>query len=199
MTMLAEKKALFAIPVIKVRIPEHAALKEQFLPEMLRRYEADDFEKPEFWETNRIHSSFSTPSKEAVIKSMPPPYEKLIREYVRADRFSAHVWHNVYWKNEEYQERHHHIPYHISLIHFLAFDRTEHKSPVFYDPARQIKAYAAHDAIPKDVFDDKAVIEVDEGDILIFPSYLEHRVPAGKYKNPRVTVSMNITLFTHTF
>lgn len=196
--MLAEKKALFAVPVIKVRLPEHAALKEQFLPEMLRHYEANDFEKPEFWETDRVHSSFSTPIKQTVIQSMPPPYENLIRQYVRAERFTAHVWHNVYWKHEEYQERHHHIPNHISLIHFLSFDRSEHKAPEFYDPARQIKAYVAHDAIPKDVFEDKVVIDVDEGDVLIFPSYLDHRVPAGKYKNPRVTVSINVALFSHT-
>ena len=130
---------------------------------------------------------------------MPPPYEKLIGEYVCAKTFSVHVWHNVYWKNREYQERHHHIPYHISLIHFLAFDPTEHKLPVFYDPARQIKAYCAHDALAKDIFEDKAEIAVDEGDVLIFPSYLEHRVPAGKYKNPRVTVAINVTLFSHTF
>ncbi len=192
--MLAEKKELFAIPVVKLRIPEHDVLKQQFLPEILAHYEADDFVKPGYWETDRIHSSFATPPKDAVIKSMPAPYQKIIGEYVRADKFSVHVWHNVYWKNEEYQEVHHHIPFHISLIHFLAFDRTEHKAPVFYDPARQIKAYAVRDDIPKDVYEDKAQLEVDEGDVLIFPSYLEHRVPAGKYKNPRVTVSMNVTL-----
>jgi hypothetical protein len=150
--------------------------------------------KPQTWETDRVHSSFVTRPKDAVIKSMPAPYEKLISDYVRAEKFRVHVWHNVYWKHEEYQERHHHIPFHISLIHFLAFDRTEHKPPVFYDPAEQIKAYTVHDAIPKDVYDDKVVIDVDEGDILIFPSYLEHRVPTGKYKNPRVTVSMNVSL-----
>jgi hypothetical protein len=38
------------------------------------------------------------------------------------------------------------------------------------------------------------VIEVDEGDALVFPSYLEHYVPPGKYSKPRVTVSMNVTL-----
>jgi hypothetical protein len=192
--MYGEKLHLFGIPVIKLRLPEHEQLKEQYLPEMLRRYEADAFEKPEYWETDRVHSSFSTPVKDAVITSMPPPYEKLIRSYVKAERFNVHVWHNVYWKHHEYQERHHHIPYHISLIHFLAFDRTEHKGPVFYDPARQIKAYAAHDAIPKDVFEDKFSADVDEGDVLIFPSYLDHRVPAGEYKNPRVTVAMNVSL-----
>ena len=195
--MLAEKKALFAIPVIKLRLPEHEALKEQYLPEMLRRYEVDDFEKPEFWETDRVHSSFSTPVKNAVINSMPPSYQKLISDYVHAEKFTVHVWHNVYWRNKEYQERHHHIPYHLSLIHFLAFDPTEHKAPVFYDPARQIKAYCAHDALAKDIFEDKAKIEVEEGDVLIFPSYLEHRVPSGEYKKPRVTVSMNVTLFSH--
>jgi hypothetical protein len=194
--MIVEKRGLFAIPVVRVRIPEAEQLKQQYLPEILRRYEANDLEKPEYWETDRIHSSFSTPVKNAVITSMPLPYQKLISEHVHAQQFNVHVWHNVYWKNEEYQERHHHIPYHLSLIHFLAFDKTEHKPPVFYDPARQIKAYCAHDALAREIFEDKAQIDVEEGDILIFPSYLEHRVPAGKYKNPRVTIAMNVTLFS---
>lgn len=192
--MTSEKRELFAIPVTKVRLAEHEALKQQFLPDILAHYEADDFEKPAYWETNRVHSSFSTPPKDAVIRSMPRPYERLIGQYVRAEKFRVHVWHNVYWKNEEYQERHHHIPFHISLIHFMAFDKSEHKPPIFYDPARQIKAYAAHSAIPLEIYDDKAVIDVDEGDVVMFPSYLEHRVPPGQYKNPRVTVAMNVLL-----
>ena len=38
------------------------------------------------------------------------------------------------------------------------------------------------------------MIDVEEGDALVFPSYLEHHVPPGKYTKPRVTVSINVAM-----
>ena len=35
---------------------------------------------------------------------------------------------------------------------------------------------------------------VREGDIIIFPSYLNHTVPAGKYKSYRVTIAINLDI-----
>jgi hypothetical protein len=188
---------LFAIPVIKVHVPETEALKQQFLPEMLRRYQARPYDKPALWETDRIHTSFEAESKDHVIDfmhSMPTPYDRLLRQFVRADQFNVELWHNVYWTGQEYQERHHHIPCHFSFIHFLAFDESEHKPPIFYDPARDIKAHCCQKGLAPEIWEDEAVIDVKEGDALVFPSYLEHLVPPGKYTKPRVTVSMNVTL-----
>ena len=38
---------------------------------------------------------------------------------------------------------------------------------------------------------------ISEGDIIMFPSYLEHEVKAGKPtpNNPRITISFNLTLY----
>jgi hypothetical protein len=188
---------VFGVPVAKVRVPETEALKQQFLPEMLRRYQAQLYHKPALWETDRVHSSYDAEKKDLVIDfvdAMPAAYEQLLRQFVTAKRFDVQLWHNVYWTGEEYQERHHHVPCHLSFIHFLAFDATEHKAPIFYDPARMIKAYIRHDVLPPEMWEDKAEITVEEGDVLVFPSYLEHYVPPGKYSKPRVTVSMNVTL-----
>jgi hypothetical protein len=195
--MAIKTTRLFAIPVVKLRLAETEALKQQFLPEMLRRYQQRLYQKPPLWETDRIHTSFHAENNDHVIDfmhAMPEPYEKLLRQFVRADRFNVELWHNVYWSGGEYQERHHHIPCHFSFIHFLAFDNEEHKPPIFYDPARLIKAHCCIKGLPTEFWEDKAVIEVNEGDALIFPSYLDHHVPPGIYTKPRVTVSMNVTL-----
>ena len=188
-----ELKPLFAIPVVKTRLPETEALKQRFLPEMLRRYEAQSYARPGDWETDRIHTSFASGRADQVLNPMPEPYQRLLAQFVTEDVTIA-LWHNVYWKSGEYQERHHHIPNHLSFIHFLLFDRNEHKPPVFYDPARHIKAYCEHKAVPPAYWAESASIEVEEGDVLVFPSYLEHRVPPGNYSKPRVTVSMNAML-----
>jgi hypothetical protein len=189
-----ELKPLFAIPVVKLRLPESAALKQQFLPEMLRRYEAGYYPKPKQWETERVHSSFGKEPRDQVVGTMPPAYQRLLRQFIAVNNPSIQLWHSVYWTREEYQERHHHIPCHMSFIHFLAFDKNEHRPPLFYDPARMIKAYCEHYGLPPAYFNEGAQIEVEEGDVLVFPSYVEHSVPAGKYTKPRVTVSMNVTL-----
>ena len=36
--------------------------------------------------------------------------------------------------------------------------------------------------------------KVEEGDMIIFPSYLNHTVPAGKYKSYRVTIAINLNI-----
>jgi hypothetical protein len=180
--------------VVKTTLPETEALKQQFVPEMLRRYQAGQYDPPAAWETDRIHTSFGLEPRNQVIATLPPAYERLLRQFVSVQRMSVALWHNVYWTGGEYQEKHHHIPAHISFIHFLLFDPAEHKAPLFYDPARTVKAYCRHPAIPPEYSSESSRIEVKEGDVLVFPSYVEHHVPPGRYSTPRITVSMNVTL-----
>lgn len=192
--MTMQEKRLFAVPISRVLVAETEALKRQFLPEMLRRYHAGLYDKPGLWETDRIHSSFAANKTNQVINQLPSAYGGLVRRFVTAERVQVQVWHSVYWTGNEYQERHHHVPAHISFIHFLAFDRSQHKPPVFYDPASNIKAYCRHDAVPTQFWSEGQSIDVHEGDALVFPAYVEHRVPPGEYSKPRVTVSMNVTV-----
>jgi hypothetical protein len=192
--MAIRTKRLFAVPIKKTRLAETEALKQRFLPDMLQRYKDNPHEKPDFWTTDRIHTSFGVQdNKKHAIVSMPDEYAEFVRNIITPSRFSVQLWHNIYWTGQEYQERHHHVPRHLSMIHFLAFDKAEHKPPIFYDPARLTKASCRHQGVPQEYWREKDSIAVDEGDVLIFPSYLEHHVPPGIYSKPRVTVSMNVT------
>jgi hypothetical protein len=192
--MDVEETRLFTIPVAKLFVPETEALKQQFMPEMLRRYRERRYQTPVNWETDRVHTSFESERKDWIMDPMPAAYRKLVLQFAGNRPARVQLWHNLYWTGQEYQERHHHIPCHFSFIHFLAFDKAEHRPPVFYDPARLIKAHCQLGSLPPEVWEDRAQIEVSEGDALVFPSYLEHYVPPGAYRNPRITVSMNVTL-----
>ncbi len=192
--MAIKTKRLFTIPIRKTRLLETEALKQRFLPDMLQRYKHNQHEKPKFWTTDRIHTSFGAKdSKEHAFASMPEEYVQFVCDVIPPSRYSVQLWHNMYWMGQEYQEMHHHMPCHLSIIHFLLFDKAEHKPPVFYDPARLIKASCRQEGVPKDYWQESDTIVVEEGDVLIFPSYLEHYVPPGNYTKPRVTVSMNVT------
>jgi hypothetical protein len=192
--MTMQERGLFAVPISRVWVAETEALKRQFLPEMLRRYHAGLYDKPALWETDRVHTSFEAAKGDQIISVLPPAYQNLVRRFVTAERVQVQLWHSVYWTGQEYQERHHHIPSHVSFIHFLSFDRSQHKPPVFYDPGSIIKAYCRHDAVPSAFWSEGQTIDVHEGDALVFPAYVEHRVPPGEYAKPRVTVSMNVTV-----
>jgi hypothetical protein len=174
--MTMELTRLFTIPITKIWVAETAALKQQLLPEMLRRYEAGE------------------QGGSDLLEPLPEAYRRLLRSVLDTDaiRFSAR--HSVFWKGHEYESQQHEIPWHFTVIHFLAFDRAEHAPPVFYDPARAIKAYCRHDAVPHEFWSEGEAMEVFEGDALIFPSYLEHRVAPGQYAKPRVTVSVTLAL-----
>ena len=192
--MKMEPMRLFTIPVAKLWVPETEALKRQFLPEILRRYEAQEYKKPHIWETDRVHTSFAAGEAEQVVAPLPAAYDKVLRQFIRTDRFRVRLWHSVCWTGREYEQQHHHVPSHLTLVHFLSFDKAQHAPPIFYDPARAIKAYCKREAIPTEFWSEAESLEVHEGDALVFPSYLEHRVPPGTYAKPRVTVSMNVTV-----
>ena len=191
--MVIRTKQLFTVPIKKVRLDESAELKEKFLPAIVERYESDRYSPPKGWKTDRIHTSYSAPQEEHAILTMPAAYERLLMSIVPPAKYRVQLWHNVYWKGGEYQEIHHHVPCHLSFIHFLSFDKGEHKPPIFYDPARLIKAHCRKDGLPTEYWQDRIVIDVEEGDVVVFPSYVEHYIPPGTYCTPRVTVSMNVT------
>jgi hypothetical protein len=189
-----EEIQLFGVPVARTALHETPALREQYLPEILRRYEANAFARPHDYESDRIHTSFGAADEKQVLHPMPAAYRQLIRKFIATDRFHAQIWHSVYWSGREYQERRHQLPGHVSFLHFLSFDASEHKRPIFYSPAGLARAHCLNDATQHDVWSEEAKVEFYEGDALVFPSYVEHCILAGEYKNPMVIVSMNVTV-----
>ena len=187
------KLDLFPIEVYHFKVPDHNQIKEKYLPDIIKNYEEGGFDKHKTndWHTHSIHTSFNDENQ--IIEKLPSSYSELFDAVMPVKwqgKFT--LWHNVY-KKFEYQEIHHHIPSDFSAIHFLSFDKTEHNPPVFFDPARLIKERLSYQKIrpPTTIH-----IDVEEGDMIIFPSYLEHLVPAAskEYKEYRVTVSINLTL-----
>lgn len=192
--LMLEERQCFGIPVARAPVYETPALKQQFLPEILRRYEAKFYAKPKSFETDRVHTSFGAPPATQVINPIPAPYEQLIRNFVSAERFQTQIYHSVYWSGGEYREQHHNLPSHISIRHFLAFDRNDHKFPIFYDPASLAKAHCHIGPIQPEVWTGESAFEVFEGDALVFPSYLLHSISPGTYGKPMVIVSLDVTL-----
>ena len=71
------------------------------------------------------------------------------------------------------------MPSTLSAIHFLNF-KEEHKAPIFEDPLKGVKSIINHTALNKKLSEpNRYTPEVEEGDIIIFPSFVEHYVLSG--------------------
>ena len=110
-------------------------------------------------------------------------------------------WLNYYVKDMN-QEEHDHLPSFYSGVHYIKFDPTVHEAVHLINPLFQIyfctytltsKICRGEDALNCHPFSRQFIIpSVKEGDIIIFPSFLRHRVNKQETDVPRITCSFNI-------
>ena len=93
------------------------------------------------------------------------------------------MWLNVY-ESQNWQEKHIHSPGQWSAVYYVDFDPNEHKGTNFYHPNETLLATAG-------VTQNTLVPWVQEGDMIIFPSWLEHAAPMNKSSVKRSTISFN--------
>lgn len=200
------KYQIFPVTYFHSKVDDNEQIKKNLLPRIMDN--SHKLEVPKGWFTNKIKTSFDSECLEKVFDS---EYQSiLISTYSNCfddffdDEYRLMIdqlWYNVY-TNGEYQEEHDHVAKnlnfsHFSCIHFLSFDKTRHKPPGFYDPLDQVRHFSLEmrsNNIPEIYYPD-----VNEGDFLMFPTYLKHSVQASESTEdyPRVTISMNVKLLKY--
>ena len=93
------------------------------------------------------------------------------------------LWLNVY-ESQNWQEKHIHSPGQWSGVYYVHFDPNEHKATNFYHPCETLLATAG-------ITQNTLVPWGQEGDMIIFPSWLEHAAPMNKSSKMRSTISFN--------
>lgn len=94
-------------------------------------------------------------------------------EYLEGKKFSMSlkdIWVNVY-NNKDYQETHAHPGCHFS---FTIYKKIDSSHTVFFHPAKNIIQAYYHQKFPE--IDAEFSPQCKQGDMIIFPSYLEHMV-----------------------
>ena len=105
------------------------------------------------------------------------------------------MWLNAYKTNQN-QEVHDHSPGHFSAVHYVKYNNEEHLPTIFINPYRQAAIpnkpdfHSDIDQVPQ-TWVAQSYVRVKEGDLLIFPSFFEHKVPRQKTDEMRVTLSFN--------
>ena len=198
-----EQVPIFPLTYYHVSLRENDMLKDTLLDKIVE--DAKELEIPKGWFTDKLMTSFDgEPEGKEIFFGEDETYQNMLIEiYTEAlnkifDReFKIaidEIWYNVY-VNGEYQEEHDHLGSiggaHFSCIHFLSFDRENHQPVVFRDPLRQLRNLSLE--LDRNKYDDFWIPDVDEGDLLMFPSYLSHEVKPGKPTPdyPRVSIAFN--------
>jgi len=103
-------------------------------------------------------------------------YDKLVSFYCIKEFNIRNGWFQQYYKNDKHQW-HYHGGTNISFVYYVELENKQ-KSTEFYD------------LINKDVFQ----LDVKEGDIVVFPSYIPHRSPILKSNKKKTIISCNINM-----
>jgi len=166
---------------------------------------------PKGWFTNKLMTSFDgEPRGKEIFFGEDQTYQKMLEGlYTECINtvFDApfriaidEIWYNVYI-NGEWQEEHDHVGggggAHFSCIHFLSFDKENHEPVAFKDPLRQLRNLSIE--LDRNNYSSSWVPDIEEGDFLMFPSYLVHEVKPGKPTPdyPRITIAFNFKVLEY--
>ena len=201
------QKQIFPIIYYQDHIKNNNELKKILLPKIEKDF--NNLPIPEGWMTNRVHTSFSSKKSnrelffdndQIYINFLESSYGKCFDHFFDAPYQISieEIWYNYYVDNE-YQEFHTHLGNifnntHFSCIHFLSFDPKNHEPTVFKDPNGPVRQHSID--FKSTGYSGHHNPKIEEGDFIMFPSYLEHCVyPVKNTKNyPRITIALNIKL-----
>lgn len=98
-------------------------------------------------------------------------------------------WANIH-PSDSVHRAHSHPNNFLSAVYYVTVPEGGHQI-TFYDP--RIQHYILHPVIERsNAYNSEHIFfEVEEGLLLLFPSWLVHSVPAGTSKDPRVSISFN--------
>jgi len=199
---------IFPISIFKVKVSNNNELKRLLVHKITEN--SQYLKIPDHWTTNKVKTSFDEEPEGLELFYEGSFYQDLLmKKYLLCmneifdKEHQLHIpriWYNFY-NDGEYQEKHDHLgtpltPCHFSCIHFLSFNSEEHLPPQFVDPLSQLRNLSVE--LDRSEYGEVCSPNVEEGDLLVFPSYLTHFVlPCNKTDYPRITLSFNIRVMKY--
>jgi len=192
---------MFQVLLYKTKFEQNEILKNEILPLVTKEYldNPTTFDNP--WDSD-VFTTFNQENNKLVDwDKILPMYISNLQTFAEDLNISGTIhinnaWVNVYGKNQTH-ELHDHLPGQFSAIHFLSYDPEVHFPTAFVNPYKKealsnSPRFISNDAehIPP-TWTGLSKIDVDEGDIIFFPSFLEHKAPRQHSDKLRVIVSFN--------
>jgi hypothetical protein len=204
---------LFSIPVWKNSLNIDPDIKEDLLNQITQNYEKhEDYIHPNWG--SKIHSTIKDHNNINYDQIMPF-YRKEYENFVSEKNLNLYShnywlqkpWYNYYVKHSG-QEIHSHVNVNaednkfifFSAVYFLKLNKN-HPKITFYNPntysitsgqSKKIQSYFNTQNINHSFQIRFFTLDVEEDDLIIFPSSLEHAVFQQKVDDPRITITFNI-------
>ena len=209
------RRDLFPVSIYHGSVDDNARLKKLLIDRINNTKTLEDAVPPDGWSTDNLQTSFGSDrinkfvfgengnNEEGIKNDLVEQYLKTIDSFIDKswEIHISEIWYNVY-ENGEWQEMHRHISSqgsygdtsHFACVHFLAFDPNVHQPLGFNDPLSLNRALGFEFESARNP--EKLQVRVQEGDLLMFPAWLEHEVLPGEPTpgNPRITVAFNFTI-----
>jgi len=189
---------LFPVTIHLSEVKNHQFVKDSCMNYVEKAYEENPSTFMDPWDAD-VFTTFG--------KQVDLPWDQIMPNYIENIKDLAsllsiagkpavtEMWVNAYKTNQN-QEVHDHSPGHFSAIHYIKYDQAEHSPTIFINPYRQASIankpnfHSDINQVPQ-TWISQSFINVKEGDLLIFPSFFEHKVPRQRSDNLRVTLSFN--------
>ena len=195
---------IFGYPVLKLEIPNHKDIKGQFKPFIEKE---ESFDNASDWDCN-CKTTYMLDAKnqnlpwDTFFKNLKPVFNQYLQAIgvtkQHSSAFNAYAWANRYDKGN-HQEIHAHYSNGclISCAYMLDLPSRDAGEFIFYN-----SAYVPFERQLMNVFHDNARSTynkrynplVNEGEIIFFPSSLEHYVTWNRTDNIRSSISANFTV-----
>ena len=195
---------LFPVSLFKLKIRNHDNIKKYLIDNVYPQYIKDGANDT----VTNAYTDYVPGAKTIPWMMLSKFYEDDIREFleytgINLDKgwtFKVTCWYSM-MTNSTSQFPHDHTggPKTIqwSGVHYVTLDN-ENSGTVFLNPnSRMIKSVIPtknRNELPEIYYPDKKQMLVEEGDVLFFPSWLDHHTPAHTTGNLRVVVAMNVML-----
>lgn len=167
---------------------------------------------PPKWECV-LHSSYQSNNPDMKLDTdyLHSVYSKYVVSFLseyrlRAGQYNIHdPWYNVFSKSH-FQEFHTHLPCDFSVVHYAVFDNTQHLATTFINPSiivsQATKAFRPNlmSKLDSNLQEHSCFMEyytpqnIKQGDLIIFPSYLNHFVKPNSSDKKRITITFNIEI-----
>ncbi len=189
---------LYAIPVYKTKLPEHEKVQKEF-EDIIKKDE--HFENVSSWYSN-VDTTFGNPEANQLpfnefIKNAIIVLNKYITHFnIDAPlRYGVECWLNRY-KKDCYQEVHNHAGRSVFSCAYMMNTPKDSGNFVFYKNTYDNLHASGLPVLSSKPFqyNNRITPPLDEGDIIFFPSTLEHYVTGNKTNNHRATISANFIL-----
>lgn len=202
--MKSKFKNIFSQFIWTTSIQEHNKLKSYMLPQ-IEQGRAQGDNSPDWYVDTSYdmdHTIDWWPCIEVYKKYVNEFHNEYFGQYPNW-QISGEPWYTAYGKNQSAQV-HDHIPDHFSVLHLLKYDKEVHKPTTFINPLQSLgRALYTQGPIADllrssqdfrgngTLFNNWFFSEAKEGDIVIWPSVLEHFVQKNEVDDLRATIAFN--------